>query len=211
MKKIHLRSCVRNRHFSKALLPTGVQWRQPPRWKSRLCVRGHICSVSPLYASWRMVPIALRGRAVAVAGTCVPQASRVPAGLDFTYLFFSKCIWARKVTVLAASPFTRECFFHLQAATCVRSTRDSVRSEKHWFFFFFHCILHVSKGRPLPSAKVQCSSYALDPQKSSKYSTEACFVCSPAQENCCRATRVSKLPPIGRFIPRGILGTVKPS
>lgn len=87
------------------------------------------------------------------AGTHIPQASPALTGLGFTYLILNKYIWARKITVLAASPFTREWFFHLQAATCVLGTRDSVRTEKHRFLFFFSiasCTFPRGALSPLP-------------------------------------------------------------
>lgn len=106
-------------------------------------------------------------------------------------------------------------FFHVQAATWLQPPAGHKGLSKEQKAPIFFSI--ASKERPLPSAKVQCGCYALDPpekkekKKGSKYSTETFFVRSPAREKCCGATRVSKLPPIGRFAPCGILGTAKPS
>lgn len=67
---------------------------------------GHTSPACPL-SKYHREGFLQRSAAVA-AGTHVPQASPALTGLGFTYLFLGKCIQARKITVLAASPFTRE-------------------------------------------------------------------------------------------------------
>lgn len=120
------------------------------------CVSGDTSAACPpLSASQWVVPIALSGWAAAAAGTCMPQTSHALTGLALIYLFFNKCISARKVTVLAASPFTRECFLHLQAATCMQCTRGSVRSKKHWFFFPLHPARFQGETCPLCKGSMQ--------------------------------------------------------
>ena len=136
--------------FQRLFSPMGVQWRKLPCWRSRLCVVACPCSKHRgKWSKWFLQ------HSVVELWRRQGHASRAPTGLGFTYLFFSKCIWARKVTVLAASPFTRECFFHLQAATCVGGTRDSVRSEKHWLFFPLHPARFQGGTSPLCQGSMQ--------------------------------------------------------
>lgn len=136
-------------------------------------------------------------------GKC-PEHSAIEQCCWWGHLFFTKSIWARKVTVLAVRSSSMSVFSFSGSYLHVEQKVGST-AQNHWFFPIASCMLlrgELCKG----SIQVLCTGST----KSSKYGTEACFVCS-AREKCFRATRVSKLPSIGRFIPHGISGTVRPS
>lgn len=136
-------------------------------------------------------------------GKC-PEHSATEQCCWWGHLFFTKSIWARKVTVLAL-PSSPMSIFSFSGSYLHVEEKGGSTEQNHWFFPVASCTFlrgELCKG----SIQVLCTGST----KSSKYGTEACFVRS-AWEKCFRATRVSKLLSIGRFIPHGILGTVRPS